>query len=283
MPSLAAGPPPDRFRLVKHLGNGGSGKDVVELLKQQRAPIRTNRRTAFQGEQRSHCVALPQQPLQAAVVTFLVRAAGGTTAMKLEVQLITPDRQLPGHGLQPVEVLPKRTPLPGQRRGFRIPELHLLQHLLRGPATVIADPRDPQQLRDTAALLPLPLLFEDVQWIPTPSDRGKHQAHQLPATSATPAKQPVGEWVGGIPSQLVGAEPTHIIGLRDGGKTSCKPEAVRQPGQVMAPLRKCGAAVGLTDGELLPQRRRAHQHTIRFHPGAVDRFPATGTTGPADR
>ena len=93
----------------------------------------------------------------------------------------------------------------------------------------------------------------------------------------------MGEWIAGIPSQLVGAEPAHTCGLRDSRETSCKPEAVRQPGQVMAPFRKCFAAVGLTDGELLPKRRRTNQHTIRLHPGSVDGFPAAGPTGLADR
>ena len=105
MPGLTAGPAPDRLRLVKHLGNGGSRKDVVELLKQQGTPIAANGQATCESKKRSHCVALPQQTLQAAVVTFLIRTAGGTAAMQLEVELIPPDRQLPCHGLKPVEVL----------------------------------------------------------------------------------------------------------------------------------------------------------------------------------
>ena len=50
----------------------------------------------------------------------------------------------------------------------------------------------------------------------------------------------------------------------------------------MGPLRETAAAVVLTESELIPQRRRADQHTVRLHPGAIDRFPAAGPAGRLD-
>ena len=50
----------------------------------------------------------------------------------------------------------------------------------------------------------------------------------------------------------------------------------------MGPLRETAAAVVLTESELIPQRRRADQHTVGLHPGAIDRFPAAGSAGRLD-
>ena len=50
----------------------------------------------------------------------------------------------------------------------------------------------------------------------------------------------------------------------------------------MGPFRKAAPAVLLTESELIPKRRRADQHTVGLHPGAVDRFQATGTAGRLD-
>jgi hypothetical protein len=41
--TAAAGPPPDGLCLLKHLWDGGAGKDVMELLEEKRAPIRSLR------------------------------------------------------------------------------------------------------------------------------------------------------------------------------------------------------------------------------------------------
>ncbi len=89
----------------------------------------------------------------------------------------------------------------------------------------------------------------------------------------------MGEAVGGIPSQLVRAEPAHSTGNRDGGKSGGEPKAVRQPSQLMPPFRETPLAVLLSKRELTRERCRTHQHTIGFDPRAIDRLPTAFTTG----
>ena len=254
----------------------------MELLKQQWTPVGTAASIPFHRQKRGHSVGLTQQALETAVVALLIRPAGGTAAMQLQVQLIPPDRQLVAQGLQLLEERTQGALVSGQRRGLPVPELHLLQHFLRWPTAVIANPWDPQGFVDAGAGLPLALFLEHVQWISAPTDRRQHQAEQLGAAPASPTKQTMGEGIGGIPGQLVGAEPVHTGLLGHRRQPGSEAEAVRQPGEVMTPFRKHAAAVGLSQCELLPKRSRAHQNAIRLHPGAIDRLPTPRLAGAAD-
>ena len=92
----------------------------------------------------------------------------------------------------------------------------------------------------------------------------------------------MGEGVGGIPGQLVGAEPTHAGGLGHGGEASAKAKAVGQPAELVLPFGEGGAAVGLAQLELAQQRGRGNQHAIVFNPGTIDRLPAAHSHGLAD-
>ena len=93
----------------------------------------------------------------------------------------------------------------------------------------------------------------------------------------------MGEGVGGVPGQLVGAEPTHTGPSGHGWQASRETETVGQPGQLVTPFRKCRATVSLPLQKLAPQGCGAEQHAIGFNPWTIDRLPATGLTGPTDR
>ena len=150
------------FGLVEHLRNRRAGEDVMELLKQQRPPVdgREGRGGIGRGSsgapgalrrgiaRHAHPVEvgragqglgqvrLPQQALQAAVVPFLVGAAGGAAAMQLQIKLIPPHRQLGRQRLQAAQITPHAAV--ALRRGSLLmaPEVELLQHLQIGRAHV---------------------------------------------------------------------------------------------------------------------------------------------------
>ena len=92
----------------------------------------------------------------------------------------------------------------------------------------------------------------------------------------------MGEGVGGVPGQFVGAEPVHAGGPGHGGQASAKAEAVGQPAELVLPFREGGAAVGLAQLELAQQRGRGDQHAIALDPGTIDRLPAARGHGLAD-
>ena len=148
---------------------------------------------------------------------------------------------------------------------------------------MVADPRDPERRRDSRFRLPCPLLLKHVQRISPSANRGQHQSENLSTPPATPAKQTMGEWIGGIPGELVGAEPAHTGLSRYRRQPRPEPEAVRQPGQIMGPFRKCGSAELLTQLKLLPERRGADQNTVGFNPGPIDRLPSASEAGRPDR
>ena len=84
----SAGISPLRLSLIKHCRDLGSRENVVELLKQQHLPVPPLRGFSPEG---LHQISLPQQPLQGAVVSFLIRARGGTAPVQFQVQLVLPD------------------------------------------------------------------------------------------------------------------------------------------------------------------------------------------------
>ena len=84
----SAGSSPLGLRLIKHFRNRGSRKNVVELLKQQYLPVPPLRGFCSKG---LHQISLPQQPLQGAIVAFLIRARRGTALVQFQVQLVLPD------------------------------------------------------------------------------------------------------------------------------------------------------------------------------------------------
>ena len=67
----ATGGAPLGFSLIKHLGNGCTRKNVVELMKEQNRPSPVLTLTA---QQCCHQIGFPQQTLQGSVVAFLIGA-----------------------------------------------------------------------------------------------------------------------------------------------------------------------------------------------------------------
>ena len=169
-----------------------------------------------------------------------------------------------------------------QRQTFGLPQGHLFEHFLGRSAAVIAHAGDPEGRIHTRLLPPGTLFLQHLKRITTATDRWKHQAEQLRSISSPPAEQAMGERIGCVPGQFVGAEPAHpgLVGHR--GQARGKTKAVGQPGQIVIPFREGAVAVGLPLAELLPERRGADQHTIVLDPGTVDRLPPAGLTGAAD-
>ena len=66
-----AGRSPLGFRLIKHFRNRCSWENVVKLLEEQHLPVSPLRGFSPKG---LHQIRLPQQPLQGAVVSFLIGA-----------------------------------------------------------------------------------------------------------------------------------------------------------------------------------------------------------------
>ena len=163
-----------------------------------------------------------------------------------------------------------------------LPQLQLLKHFRRRSTTVIANPWRPQGLSHTSALLKTPLFRLHGNGISIRADRRQHQSQHLSPTSSAPTEEAMGERCGRIPGQLVGAEPTHPLSRCHRRQSRPEAKTVGQPSQGVTPLREGATAMGLPESELLPQRRRAYQHTIGFHPWAIDRFPTPGSTGGAD-
>ena len=283
---LAARGAPLRLGLVKHLRDRRAGKDVVKLLKQQRPPIGRLRWLARglgrpEPGQGLGQLRLPQQPLQAAVVAFLVGAAGGTAAVQLQIELIAPHGQRWRQGFEAIEVGAQAAVALRAGQGLVLPQLQLLQHLGGGTAAVIAHPRQPEGLIHAAGGLPLPPVGLHGERITIGADRRGGEGQQLGAAAVPPAKQPMRKRVGGIPGQLVGAKPTHARGRRHRRQARSKAEAVGQPTEVVPPLGETAAAVGLPQLKLPQQRSGAQQHAIALHPGAIDGLEAALLHGPA--
>ncbi len=144
---------------------------------------------------------------------------------------------------------------------------------------MIANPWEPDRLLHPSGRLKITLLFCDRYRIAIGADSRQHQRQNLRASAAAPAKQTMGEAVGGIPSQFVCAEPAHSVGNRHSRKSGREPKTVWQPSQVMPPFRETPLAVLLSKTELTRQGCRTHQNTIGFDPRAINRLPATFTTG----
>ncbi len=202
--------------------------------------------------------------------------------MQLQVELIAPDGKLAAEGLQPLQVVAQAA-VPLRSGGFVVaPQIQLLQHFAGGSATVVPDPRQPESCGISRGLLPRQPVALHGQWIPVGADGGGHQGQHLSATATAPAEQPVGEGGGGVPGQLVGAEPAHARGRRHRRQAGAEAETVGKPGQLMLPLREGPAAVGLSFLKLPQEGGGADQHAIGFHPGAVERLPAAGAHRGAD-
>ena len=199
--------------------------------------------------------------------------------MKFQVELVLPDRQFRGQGLQRRQIGAHRPGFPWKSLGVPIPAAHLLQHFLGRATAVVSDSWNPQRSLHTRGPRPGPLLLKHVQGISATADRSQHQGQQLTTTAASPTEQSMGEGRCGIPGQLVGAEPTNPGLLRHRRHPRGKTKAVRQPAELMGPLRKQGMADVLANRELLPERRGADQNAIGFHPGPVDGFPSAGFAG----
>jgi hypothetical protein len=108
-----------------------------------------------------------------------------------------------------------------------LPELHLLQHFPGRSAAVVTHTRHPQRLIHTCVGQEPLLFLLHGQRVGIRTDPWQHQRQQLSTAAATPAEQSVREGVGGIPGQLVRAEPAHAGGVRNGRKPASKPETVR--------------------------------------------------------
>ena len=254
----------------------------MKLLKQQRAPIAATAIPAGHGQQGRNSVGFPQKPFKRSVVALLIGTAGGATAVQLQEELITPHRPGLIVLLQVCQELPHRAGTGGQGGYLPLPEIDLLQQLLGGTTTVITNTRNPERRLQPRGLMPCPLLSQHLHRIGSTPDRRQHQAAQFRPSPSAPAEQTMGERVLSIPGQLVGAEPAHTSGCRHRRQASSEAKAVRQPGQLMGPFREAAPAVVLTEIKLIPQRRRADQHTVGLHPGAIDRFPAAGAAGLLD-
>ena len=170
----------------------------------------------------------------------------------------------------------------GRGGWLALPEGQLLQHLGGGTAAVVAHAGQPEGIRASGSGLPLEPVPLDRHRIAVRTDRGAHEGEQLGTAAAAPAEQAMGEGIGGVPGQLVGAEPAHAGGGGHRRQSSAEAEAIRQPGHAMLPAGEGAAAVMLTLLELTQQRGGAHQDAIGLDPGAVQRFPAAGSHGGLD-
>ena len=155
------------------------------------------------------------------------------------------------------------------------PQAQLLQHFGTGASAVVAHARQPQGFADAAGPLPIAPVAGDGQGIAIGADRSGVQGQQLGATATAPAKQSMGERVGGIPGQLVGAEPAHAGGRRHRRQATAETKTVRQPGQGMLQAWEQLPTGALAVLELAQQRGGGDQHAVGFHPGPIDRLEAT--------
>ena len=170
----------------------------------------------------------------------------------------------------------------GPGLGLVLPELQLLEHLGGGATAVVAHARQPQGPIQTSAGLPLEPIALHRHRVAAGADRRRGQGQHLGAAAAAPAEQAMGEGVGGVPGQLVGAKPVHTSGPGHGGQASAKAKAVGQPAELVLPFGEGSAAVGLAQLELAQQRGRGDQHAIALDPGAIDRLPAARGHGLSD-
>ena len=212
-------------------------------------------------------------------MALLVGAAGGAAAVQFQVELIAPHRQTRAAGLQAGQVVAQAAVALGQRFWTVAPQAQLLQHFGTGAAAVVAHARQPQGFADAAGPLPVAPIAGDGQGIAIGADRSGVQGQQLGATATAPAKQSMGEWVGGIPGQLVGAEPAHASGRRHRRQAAAEAKTVRQPGQGMLQAWEKPPTAALALLELPQQRGGGDQQAVGFHPGPIDWLEATGLHG----
>ena len=194
--------------------------------------------------------------------------------MQLQIELIAPHRQPGGQRLERGEVGAQAAVELRCGLWLLLPEAQLLKHFSRGATAVVADPRQPQGVLHPACPLPGQAIALHGHRIPVRADGGGHQGQHLGATAAAPAKQPMGERIGGVPEEFVGAKPAHTSALGHGWQTGSETEAVGQPGQRMLQFRKPGGAVVLAKLELAQQRGTTDQHTVGLDPGAINRLEA---------
>ena len=292
--ALATGPSASKaplgLGLLEHLRDRRARKDVVELLKQQQPPIRglscllgrTARLLDRTTRQHRGQIRLPKQPLQGAVVAFLVGPARGAAPVQLQIQLIAPHRQARLVGLKAGQIIPQQSMHLGGGLGLALPQLQLLEHLRRRATAVVSHPWQPESLRASGGGCPLQAVALHRHRISIGANGRGHEGLQLTAAAATPAEEAMGEGIGGIPKQLVGAEPIHPRGLGNRRKASAKAKGVGQPGQPMLKPGKYPPAKGLTLLKLAQERGTADQHAIALNPGAVDRLEAARLHGPLD-
>ena len=111
----------------------------MELLEQQAAPF--SPAAGLDAAEGFRQISFQQQPLQAAVVAFLVRSAGGASAMQFQIKLIAPYRQLRSERLKLLQLVPHRPEASRCAQRLVLPQGQLLQHFAAGAATVISHPR----------------------------------------------------------------------------------------------------------------------------------------------
>ena len=158
--------------------------------------------------------------------------------------------------------------------GLVLPKGQLLEHLGGRTTAVVAHARKPEGRFHTRRRLPLlPVGLHGLGVAPGADGCGR-QGQQLGAIGTAPAEQPMGESVAAVPGQLVGAEPAHPTELRQSRQPGGKAKTVGQPAELVGPLGKTAAAVGLPLLELPQQRWDTHQDAIAFHPGAINRLKA---------
>ena len=198
--ALATGTPASKaplgFGLLEHLRNRRARKDVVELLKQQHPPIRglswlvgrTAGLVGRTGRQHRGQIRLPKQPLQGAVVAFLVGPARGAAPVQLQIQLITPHRQTPLVGLKARQIIPQMSMHLGGGLVLALPQLQLLEHLRRRAAAVVSHPWQPEGLRASGGGCPLKAVALHRHRISIGANGRGHQGLQLPAAAAAPAE-----------------------------------------------------------------------------------------------
>ena len=183
-----------------------------------------------------HPLRLQQQPFSGAVVALLIGVGGGAAAVQLQVKLIGPHRQCRGQGLEFLQPTAQRAmAIPGQL-GMPPPKLHLIHQVLVGTAPMVPHTGQPEAAVDAGAGTPFPMGLPDRPWVPCATESAWQQRQHFGATGVTPAEQAVGEGVTGIPTELGGQKPADALAQQGLGETCGEAEAIRQPGQVMAPL-----------------------------------------------
>ena len=173
--------------------------------------------------------------------------------MQLQVKLVAPHRQPGRQRLEVSQITPQAAVMLGSSFSLLLPEPQLLEHFSTGASTVVAHSGQPQGRINPGRALPSQAIALHRHGIAIGADRGVDQGQQLGTAAAAPAKQPVGEGIGGIPGHFVGAKPTHAGAASHGRQAAGETKAVGQPGQIVLQLREASGA------ELLAQLKLAQQ------------------------